>query len=398
MTGEQHEDPFAGVPDPDEWSQYGVGEERILEPTINGQDQAPRPRLRPWTWAELEALPEPEYLVKGILDAGCMSVVYGASGSDKTFLAVDLALHIALGRPWRNRRTRQGQVIYMAAEAGRSIKKRLRAMKAHHHLVEDPPTPIIPVTVDLCTDHADAEAIAAEVDALGGALLVVVDTLSAAMANGNENLPDDMGAFVANIALLRERTGAHVLVVHHSGKDTAKGARGHTKLRAATDTEIEVTDDEGMRTAKVTTQRDGIAGETFAFTLQSVEVGTNDEGHAVTSCVVVAAEQEAIKSRRAKVTGQAKIVLDLLHRAVGEAGEAPPSGIGNRVPQNGTFRVVPLTLFRRYVYDGLASDRDKRDSQGRAFNRNTNKLQSLGLMGSWGDYVWPTGQAGQAGT
>jgi hypothetical protein len=73
--------------------------------------------------------------------------------------------------------------------------------------------------------------------------LVVVDTLSRAMAGGNENAPDDMSAFIRNIDRIRQETGAHVLIVHHCGKDAAKGARGHSCLRAATDTKIELSHD-----------------------------------------------------------------------------------------------------------------------------------------------------------
>ena len=74
----------------------------------------------------------------------------------------------------------------------------------------------------------------------GRVALVVVDTLARAMT-GNENPPDDMGKFVAACGRIREACEGHVLIVHHSGKDLAKGARGHSSLRAATDVELEVT-------------------------------------------------------------------------------------------------------------------------------------------------------------
>ena len=69
---------------------------------------------------------------------------------------------------------------------------------------------------------------------------MVVDTLARAMT-GNENAPEDMGSFVAACGRIREACEGHVLVVHHCGKDAAKGARGHSSLRAATDVELEVT-------------------------------------------------------------------------------------------------------------------------------------------------------------
>ena len=77
----------------------------------------------------------------------------------------------------------------------------------------------------------------------GDIALIVVDTLSRALVGGNENGPEDMTAYIANSDVLREHGQCSVLSVHHSGKATDL-ARGHSSLRAATDTEIEVAVDE----------------------------------------------------------------------------------------------------------------------------------------------------------
>ena len=71
----------------------------------------------------------------------------------------------------------------------------------------------------------------------GRVALVVIDTLARAMT-GNENAPEDMGRFVAACGRIREACEGHVLIVHHCGKDQARGARGHSSLRAATDVEL----------------------------------------------------------------------------------------------------------------------------------------------------------------
>ena len=71
--------------------------------------------------------------------------------------------------------------------------------------------------------------------------LVVIDTLARALAGGNENAPEDMGALIGNAKRIQEATGAAVLFVHHSGKDTSRGSRGHSSLKGAADLEIEVT-------------------------------------------------------------------------------------------------------------------------------------------------------------
>ncbi len=91
-----------------------------------------------------------------------------------------------------------------------------------------------------------------------------------------------MGAFVQNIDRIREATSAHLMVVHHSGKDTAKGARGHSLLRAATDTEIEIADNQ----LKITKQRDMEMRQPANFSLITHELGSTKEGDKITSCTV----------------------------------------------------------------------------------------------------------------
>lgn len=115
---------------------------------------------------------------------------------------------------------------------------------------------MIPTDVDLCRATDDVGAILKHVSAMDAKPgLVVVDTLAAGFGSGNENSPDDMGAFLPNIRRLCAGTSAHVMIVHHTGKDAERGARGHSALRAAVDTEIEVVADQsGNRTATATDQ------------------------------------------------------------------------------------------------------------------------------------------------
>jgi hypothetical protein len=108
------------------------------------------------------------------------------------------------------------------------------------------------------------------------------------MAGGDENSGKDMTFAVSTIDAVKQATGAHVAIVHHCGKDEAKGARGHSSLRAAVDAEIEVSRPEGERitTVRVTKQRDLERGEAMPFSLKVIELGTNRRGKPVTSCTV----------------------------------------------------------------------------------------------------------------
>jgi hypothetical protein len=109
------------------------------------------------------------------------------------------------------------------------------------------------------------------------------------MAGGDESSSVNMSEVVQAVDKIRRATDAHVMLVHHCGKDAGRGARGHSSLRAAVDTEIELfrNDDESITFAQVTKQRDLPCIPPMAFSLEPVDLGLNDYGETVTSCTVV---------------------------------------------------------------------------------------------------------------
>lgn len=230
---------------------------------------------------------ENPYLVDGFIDQSAFSVIYGESHTGKTFVALDLAFGIAVGDPWNGKRVRQGAVVYIAAEGGRGIRQRVAALRQACGKARVP-FALIPCSVNLLGgSKSDIDEIVRLVDGFSlkagmPVSLIVVDTLSRAMAGANENASEDMTAFVQAVDRLRDKTGAHVMVVHHSGKDTSKGARGHSSLRAATDTELEVADN----TLTVRKQRDGEHAASLKFRLKVVDLGRDVDDQPITSCVV----------------------------------------------------------------------------------------------------------------
>lgn len=233
------------------------------------------------------------YVIKGVLDQGALSVLFGPSNSGKTFFALDLAFHTASTTMWRDRRVDPGSVLYLAAEGGNGIANRIVALRQQYGIA-DVPLALRRAGLDLLDPTADVQRVidlAGEIAGRAPLRMIVVDTLSRAIAGGDENGPVDMTAFVRNVDAIRHATGAHIIVVHHTGKDAARGARGHTSLLGAIDTEIEIAvDEEGNRAATVSKQRDHPGGETFGFTLEKVDLGLDQDGELVTSCVVAIAE------------------------------------------------------------------------------------------------------------
>jgi hypothetical protein len=254
-------------------------------------------------YSDVRAALDTADFVEGLLIDGAMSVIYGESGCGKTFFALDLALHIAAGLPWRGREVERRGVLYLALEGSRGIRNRIAAFKSTASEA-DLPLAYVPVAMNLLSPDGDTLRVVEAARAAAAHLaipvgFIVVDTLSRAIAGGNENASEDMGALVRNIDLIRQALPSHVAAVHHSGKDTAKGARGHSLLRAATDTEIEVSRDPltKVSVARVTKQRELELGDEFAFRLSPVELGKNRRGKPVTSCVVCAADNPAVEAQ-----------------------------------------------------------------------------------------------------
>lgn len=228
-----------------------------------------------------------EPLIKGFLDQGTFSVLYGAANVGKTFVALDIAYAIATGQTWNEKKSTRGGVVYVSAEGGGGIYKRIEAIAREKGIPDRTPVSIIPCPVNMHSNRKDIEtliALAGEAATLHGVptKLIVIDTVSRVLSGGDENSSVDMGALVKNLDRLREATGAHVMGIHHSGKDQTRGARGHSLLRAAADTEIEIADG----TVRIAKQRDLDPMRPVVFRLQRVNVGKDADGDQVTTCVV----------------------------------------------------------------------------------------------------------------
>jgi phage/plasmid primase-like uncharacterized protein/KaiC/GvpD/RAD55 family RecA-like ATPase len=285
------------------------------------------PRL---IWAEdVDPMLDCDYLVKGILDRYSLALVYGATSCGKTFFALDLMLRIASGMKWRGRKTKRALVVYVAAEAGISLQRRVWAwLKEQDRLDSGLPFVIITRSVPLIEDKGAVTKFVAEILALPNPenlpLAVVIDTVSRSMHGGDEN--KDLPELVSSCDRLRDEAGATVLLVHHTGKDASAGPRGHSSLPAAVDVSLSI-QLEPHRAAVIGKARDAQTGTSFAFELKVVNVGDDDEGDPVGTCIVEHGDDGVYEApaRGARppraLPDLAQIAFDVLPNAIGEHGE-----------------------------------------------------------------------------
>lgn len=232
-----------------------------------------------------------DYVVKHFLPAQSLCSIYGPSGSYKSFLAVSWACHIAAGISWSGKKVTPGAVLYVVGEGGVGVPRRIRAWEEVHGKKLDNlwlvNRPVFPVREEEVTEVIRA---AQQIETECGlpVQMIVIDTLARCFGGNDENDARDMGAFIEGCDNIKQKTGATVLVVHHSGKDEAKGARGSSSFRAALDAEFNVKR-EGEAKALIlscTKMKDAEEPERRAYDLREVELYTDEDGEAIGSLVL----------------------------------------------------------------------------------------------------------------
>lgn len=249
------------------------------------------------SFSDMRAHLSDSYIVKGLIKPGTLVAIIGAPKCGKTFFGTNLALHIASGALWRGKKVKGGLVVYAALEGPASAENRFVASRENGGFAPGIPLKLTPGPINL-REPLDVQALIefvrlAESEHGCKCVAIFVDTLSRAIAGGDENGPEDMGALIAGADAVRLATSSTVILVHHFGKDETRGGRGHSSLKAALDTEIEVTTRGTLKIATVASQRNLPEGEQFAFALRVVELGKDEDGNPVTTCVVTESEAPA---------------------------------------------------------------------------------------------------------
>jgi len=255
-------------------------------------------KFKAYSAGSMSDRPPPDWLIDDVIPKADVMVLFGASGSGKSFVALDMAACIARGIPWRGNHAEKGRVLIIAAEGGGGMGKRIKAYCLHHGI--DPYTLDISVVIAapnfMLKD--DISEVAATVKAAGGFDLIIADTFAQVTPGANENAGEDMGLAINNAKVLRDVTGAMVLLVHHSGKDASRGARGWSGIKAAMDAEIEVIKhDNGEREIRLTKMKDGDDGLRWGVKLEILPVGKDARGKEITSCVALETDAPVINTQ-----------------------------------------------------------------------------------------------------
>ncbi|WP_236451982.1 helicase RepA family protein, partial [Escherichia coli] len=310
---------------------------------------------------------------KGVIPANSLCSTYGASGSYKSFLACSWACHVATGRHWGGRRVAHGSVMYVVGEGGIGVPRRIKAWEIVNdervknlYLVNRPIFPAAQFDVD------EMVIASREVERETGkpVRMIILDTLARCFGGNDENDARDMGAFIRGCDELKRRTGSTVLVVHHSGKDETKGARGSSAFRASLDAEYRIRREGADSEALViscTKMKDAEELKEAAYDLRVVELFTDTDGELITSLVVVDKPRPPVELERIEEAGN----KTENHAALWQC-------IRTRTA-HGEACTIAL----------LRDDMKKLGYEMKNFRRWLYKLESDGVIAIDGDYVRP---------
>jgi hypothetical protein len=374
-------------------------------------------------WHNLDAPgPEYEYLVEDVLTENEISMLLGESQGGKSFLAIDIAMAVARGVPFSGNKVRQGAVIYQAGESATGVRrKRLPAYRIGHEVKE----PRLPFTLlqgplDLYSGDDPTEAFIDECLYWGRRgshplKLIIIDTFSKATAGANENDGKDMGLVLSRCDLIRRKTGAHVMLVHHLNAGGTK-ARGHTSLFANVENVITVRkvedahDQDGrqIREWKIAKQKDGEDGGVTKFVLRGVDIGTRPDGKKLFSCIVAPPGNPTGASAPAEagltVGGSHAPILRAIYTAIKTKGVLAPAELGLAAGATAVTRKDLWSVIRGATQnvdggnvelkDGeTLEDAQKRayDAQRQAVKRAMDALYAKAITGAKDDWVWLTG-------
>lgn len=322
--------------DPSHAKPVGIGSlyKRVKElgwndQAVKNQTLQPRKQYSLLGAKQLELFPPLQWAIKRVLPREGIASVYGPSGSGKSFLALDAGLAIARGSSWFRQRVKPLPVVYVGLEGEAGVQNRIQAWRQMHQC-EVPDTFYFVLKQSFYLNKS--EDVLALAEAVPQGSVIIIDTLNRAAPTADENSSEDMGQILEGAKTLQIQTGSLVLIVHHTGKDTSRGARGHSSFFAALDAAIEVKRESAshQRSWSVTKSKDSDDGIQHFFDLKPYTLGTDEDLEPISSCTVL--ETVGLSLTKKPPSGaQERHVMRALHHCLAQSTQRGIAGAASHV-------------------------------------------------------------------
>jgi len=263
--------------------------------------------------------------VKWVIPSDSIGVLFGGSGTFKSFIALDYCLHVAHGLNWLGRKTKKGAVIFIAAEGGAGLWRRVEAWhKARGLSWQGIEFYVVPVALALLTDSPRVVEAAKAIGVVPA--VVTVDTMSQTFT-GEENSANEVSAYLRAIGnAFRALWHCVSLIVHHSGHAATERPRGSSAIRANVDFMLGCFREEKQLLANLEChkQKDGELFDPVSFDLVSHQLGFDEDGDAINSLVAkhINSAEELLSAKSREVSslrgGKTRALLDIAHNGMSE--------------------------------------------------------------------------------
>ncbi|KAE8761127.1 AAA family ATPase [Paraburkholderia madseniana] len=330
-----------------------------------------------------------EWLIDGVMEQGTSCMLFGASGSGKSFVAIDWSCCIVTGTDWHGQDVEPGAVFYIVGEGQKGFGRRLTAWQTKNNVsLQTAPLYLWQAPIPLSSDES-VKWLAAEIAKVASPnnppRMIVIDTLARNIGNADENSNRDMGLLMNLLDThLRLPFNASVVIVHHSGNGDRDRLRGASGLTGAVDYEYRVDRKGDARALVCKKNKEGEEGEDRQFRIERVPLDGNISSAALVMLDTPSKNAAGVKLRAPSIT-----CLSVLKRMTDACGLVPSDELKKAVGIGAPGLVVPKEKWKDESISAGISAGTTDDANRRAFDRAFDQLvNEANLVGSHGDYVW----------
>ncbi|MEY9099058.1 hypothetical protein ABIA24_001967 [Sinorhizobium fredii] len=333
-----------------------------------------RPPLKLLSYSEMEAMPEPEWLIEGVIQKQSTALAFGKSNSFKSFIAADLGCSVSVGQPWHGNAVAPGRVIFVATEGANGFGRlRIPTWFDYHDVPRDRRNNVFLYPKEIRLDvKDDVLALVSTMKILGPFALVVLDIFGGTMA-GSEVEDKTARAWVHGIQFILRETGASVLTVAHTGWQDDTRARMHTHFWGSFDSRLRVEGNKAAMTATLTVERHKDADSSGQWGFRMERAGES---------LVPILDSDVKPSKSRNLSVKQNTALDALDDAL------QAHGVRKQGTEWPPCNVVLMEHWRQAAYRHGIADSENAEARKKAFQRIREVLQDKGIIRIYCDHVW----------
>jgi len=215
--------------------------EATLEKASNVDDEVVQQTLTPNSkfWVDAYDLTHNPvkltWLIKNYLPTEGIAWLAGEWSSYKTFLMLDMAYHVAIGRDWCGNKVRQGKVLVINGEGAGGLAKRLKGLELRYGVELGENLLQVSINAVMINERREMDQLMVDILALDYEIdFIIVDTKSANMA-GSDSDAATMNNWINALRKLQITMNCMAAVVDHVGHDNKERMRGSSQQAGAAD-------------------------------------------------------------------------------------------------------------------------------------------------------------------